>query len=182
MSARKHDYRALEREYVQTPGLSIRALCRRHGIKSYSSVAAYARAPENDWEGKRARVIAKAEDKAVELVSDRLADEQAELVSTVRSEWLTVIRAATYKFAEDLKDPQYKVSVDSLIKLIDKGLVLLGEPSSRTEERHLALTGSLDGVNPDILRRIAAATRPERVVGRGEGLPPRTHPEDTRPN
>lgn len=180
MSARKHDYRALEAEFIRTPGLSIRELCRNHDIKGFSSVAAYAR--ENKWEQKRDQIMGRAEEKAIELVSDQLAEAQVELIETVRSEWLTVIRAATYKFAEDLKDPQYKVSVDSLIKLIDKGLVLLGEPSSRTEERHLALTGTLEGVSADTLRRIAAATRPVEPVRVGEGLPPRAGTEDPRPN
>lgn len=180
MSARKHDYRALEAEYIRTPGLSIRALARNHEIKSYSSVAQYAR--EHDWDAKRDAILGKAETKLVEKISDQIADEQADLVNTVRMEWLTVIRAATYKFAEDLKDPSYRISVESLIKLIQQGSVLLGEPSQRTEERHLALTGSLDGANPDFLRRLVEATRGERPVGRGEGLPPRIGPEDTRPN
>lgn len=180
MSARKHDYRALEREYISTPDLSIRALCRKHGVKSYSSVAAYARA--NNWEGKREETLGKAQNKMVELVSTQIAEQEASLIDTVRGEWLTVIRAATYKFAEDLKDPNYKISVDSLIKLIQQGSVLLGEPSQRIEERHLALTGSLDGVSPDVLRRIATATRPVEPVVKREGLPPRLNPEDPRPN
>ena len=34
---KSHDYRALEREYV-TSDISIRELCRRHGIRSHSPV------------------------------------------------------------------------------------------------------------------------------------------------
>ena len=130
MSARKHDYRALEAEYIRTPGLSIRALSRNHEIKSYSSVAQYAR--EHDWDGKRDALLGKAENKMMELVSDQIAEEQADLVSTIRMEWLTVIRAATYKFAEDLKDPTFKISVDSLIKLIQQGSLAIRASARRS--------------------------------------------------
>lgn len=179
MSTRKHDYTNLEREYV-TSQISIRALCRKHDIKGYSSVAAYARA--NDWDVKRERIMGRKETKMVERVADRLAEAELTLVEEVRSEWLTVIRAATYKFAEDLKDPNYKVRVSDLVLLIDKGLVLLGEPSERTEERHLALTGHLDSLPDAFVRQLADRTRPRIDDGRGEGVPARVVSEETRPN
>ena len=180
MSVRKHDYVALEREYVNHPTLSIRALCKKHDIKGYSSVAAYAR--EHDWDPKRARIQERKEDKMVERVAERMADQELALVDVVREEWLTVIRAATYKFAEDLKDPNYKVRVPDLISLIDKGLVLLGEPSSRTEERHLAITGSLEGLPDSFIRQLADVTRPQLAAGRGEGIDPRMGAEKARQN
>lgn len=179
MTVRKHDYRNLEREYITTD-ISIRALCRKHGIKGYSSVAQFAR--ENGWEEKRARIQGRAQDKLTERVSDQIAEAEASLIETVRSEWITVIRAATYKFAEDLKDPSYRIRVDDLIRLIEKGLVLLGEPSDRTEERHLALTGTLEGLGPDFFRRLAESTRPVKSVGPGSGDPPQLGAEKPRPN
>ena len=179
MSARKHDYKTLEREYVTTD-ISIRALCKKHDIKGYSSVAQYAR--ENDWENKRADIMGRKAEKVAKRVSDQLAEAEVSLVEVVREEWLTVIRAATYKFAEDLKDPTYKVRVPDLIQLIDKGLVLLGEPSSRTEERHLALSGTLEQLPEAFVRRLADSTRDQRLVGSGTGLPTRVGPEETRPN
>jgi hypothetical protein len=179
VSARKHDYTTLEREYTSSD-ISIRALCKKHDIRGYSSVAQYAR--EHGWDEKRERIMGRKVDKMVERVSDRLADAEVSLVEEVRGEWLTVIRAATYKFAEDLKDPSYKLRVGDLVQLIDKGLVLLGEPSSRTEERHLAITGTLEGLPEEFIRRLAEGTRSEHVVGHGAGLPARVGPEETRPN
>jgi hypothetical protein len=179
MTVRKHDYLTLEREYIGSD-ISIRGLCKQHGIKGYSSVAQYAR--EHGWDEKREKIRGRADSKLVERVSDQMAEAEADLVTTVRGEWLTVIRAATYKFAEDLKDPGYKIRVDDLIKLIEKGLVLLGEPSDRTEERHLELTGSLDALGPEFFRRLAERTRPLKHVGGGENLPSRLGAEDSRQN
>lgn len=179
MTTRKHDYTTLEREYISTD-ISIRGLCRKHGIKGYSSVAAFAR--ENGWDEKRERVQNRTSLKVVERMSDRIAEETVSMVEQVRSEWLTVIRAATYKFAEDLKDPNYRIRVPDLIQLIDKGLVLIGEPSSRTEERHLALSGSLGELSPDILRRLVEGTRPEQPVAGRESVPSRAGTQDSRQN
>jgi len=179
MTVRKHDYRNLEHEYITTD-ISIRAICRKHEIKGYSSVAQFSR--EHGWEEKRAEIQGRKQAKVVERVSEQLAASESELIETVRSEWLTVIRAATYKFAEDLKDPQYRIRVDDLIKLIDKGLVLLGEPSERTEERHLALSGTLEGLGPEFFRRLAESTRPRQLEGRGSGLALRVGPEEPRAN
>lgn len=181
MTVRKHDYLTLEREYVSSnPKVSIRGLCAKHDIAGYSSVAKYAR--EHGWDEKWERIHDRAESKLVERVSDQLVDDEMALVSEVRSEWLTVIRAATYKFAEDLKNPDYRIRVDDLIKLIDKGLVLLGEPSERTEERHLALTGSLDGLPQGLLRQLAERTRPVIAVRARENLPSRAGTENPREN
>lgn len=181
MTVRKHDYLTLEREYVSAnPKVSIRGLCAKHGIPGYSSVAKYAR--EHDWDEKWERIHERAESKAVERISDRMADAEANLVDEVRSEWLTVIRAATYKFAEDLKNPDYRIRVDDLIKLIGQGLVLIGEPSSRTEERHLALTGSLDGLPDGVRRALLERTRPDVAFGGRENLPSRAGTEKPRNN
>lgn len=179
MTVRKHDYTLLEREYISSD-ISIRALCKKHDIKGYSSVSQYSR--EHDWEAKRAQIMGRKQDKLVERMSGELAEAEADLMEVVRGEWLTVIRAATYKFAEDLKDPNYKLRVSDLVQLIDKGLVLLGEPSSRTEERHLALTGSLEQLPEEFFRRLAERTRPEHPVGPREGLTIRVGSEETRRN
>lgn len=181
MTVRKHDYTTLEHEYVYDPNkISIRALCRKHDIKSYSSVAAYSR--EHGWDEKREEVQNRKSLKVVERMADRMAEEEISLVDEVRHEWLTVIRAATYKFAEDLKDPSYRIRVPDLIQLIDKGLVLIGEPSSRTEERHLALTGSLGELPADVLRQLVERTRPDQPHAGRESLPSRAGTQDPRPN
>jgi hypothetical protein len=164
MSAHKHDYDALEREFISNPDASIRGLCRAHGIKSYSSVAAYARS--HGWYEKQRKLAARVEERAIEKVAERSSDVIAELLGEVQSEMLTVIRAALYKFAEDLKDPNYRIMPHDLIKLMNQGLLLMGEPTSRTEEKRLELTGTFEGLPPEFLRRLASATRPAIIERR----------------
>lgn len=179
MSTRTHDYEALEREYLRS-AISIRELCRRNDIKSFSAVALYAR--EHGWYEKREKIGQKAEEKTIARVSDALAEEETNEILTIRSEMLTVIRQALYKFAEDLKDPEYRIVPMDLIKLMNQGLLLMGEPTSRTEEKRLELSGTFEGLPPDVLRRLAEATRPRLVAGGSPDLPARVRSEDARAN
>lgn len=180
MTARTHDYDQLKREFLSNPDLSIRELCRRHDIKGYSSVAKYAR--ENDWYRMRDQIKDRREDKVIERVAENLAEAQAEAISELTTDWLTITRAALYKFGEQLRDPNFLVRTDDLTKLMDKGLVLTGQPSERTEARTLALSGTLDELPPEFLRRLAERTRPRQLdAGRSSGTPP-TDPEGPRPN
>lgn len=179
MSTRTHDYDTLEREYLRG-SMSIRELCRKHEIKSFSAVALYAR--EHGWYEKRKKIGERTEEKTIARVSEALAEQETSEILTIRSEMLTVIRAAIYKFAEDLKDPNYRIVPMDLIKLMNQGLLLMGEPTSRTEEKRFELSGTVEGLPPDVLRRLAEATRPRLVAGGGPELPARRNPEDTRAN
>jgi hypothetical protein len=171
MSARTHDYDTLKKEFFADPTLSIRELCRRHGIKGYSSVAQYAR--ENGWYDDKEKIKLRRDDKVIERVSESLANELVAKIDKISEDWLTVTQAALYKFGEQLANPDFRVGVDDLVKLMDKGLVLTGQPSSRTEERHLALTGNIDGLPPEFIRRLAEATRPRLAERAGvDGVAP----------
>jgi len=177
VSARTHDYDTLKKEFLADPTLSIRELCRRHNIKSYSSVAQYAR--ENGWYEQKEQIKLRRDDKVIERVSESLANELVARIDKISEDWLTVTQAAIYKFAEQLTNPNFHVGVDDLVKLMDKGLVLTGNPSSRTEERHLALTGNIDGLPPEFVRRLAEATRPRLAERAGVGGA--TPPGDEKP-
>lgn len=154
--AKANDYEALRREYINS-NMSIRELCRRNGIKAYSTVAEYAKT--HGWYDKRAAVQASTEEKVIQRVSDRLADSEVDELVKYRSLALQVIQGALYKFANDLAKPESTITPSDLIRLVNQGLLLLGQPTSRTEERHLELTGSLDGLPPEFLRRLADVTR-----------------------
>lgn len=170
MGVAKNDYMLLEREYISTD-ISIRELCKKHGIKSYSSVAQYAR--EHGWYEKRSNIRDKALEKTAEKLAERISDENVDITTEFRSESITVIRAAFRKYAEQLLDPQYRIRTDELAKLVQIGLLVVGQPTERIEERKLDLHANIDGLPEDILRRLVEATRPRTVVGRTEADLPR---------
>lgn len=156
------NYDELEKEYV-TGTMSIRGLCRDRGIKSFSQVATVAR--ERGWYQKRETFRNKRSEKTIE----KIAENQAELASEIRYEMLTVVRAALYKFAEDLKRPDYVITASELVKVIQQGLLLIGEPTSRTEEKSLALNASFSDIEPDLLRELFTAARAARSESRATG-------------
>ena len=180
MGTATNDYDKLEREYIANPRMSIRGLCKKHGIKSYSSVAQYAR--EHGWYEKREKITARGTDRTIEKVSERLSEAEADDIEQFRTEALTIVRATLYKFAEDLKDPSYRVSGDVLVKLIQVGLLMTGQPTSRTEERRLDVVTTFDGLPTDVLRQLADATRPRAADARADGNAARAVDEGARAN
>ena len=69
------DYATLEREYV-TSQMSLRGLCRRHGISARSGVPVQA---EDDWQEKRRADQARASDSFIAHHADRAAAREAEI-------------------------------------------------------------------------------------------------------
>ncbi len=174
-----HDYDQLEREYIATD-VSIRGLCKKHGIKGYSAVAAYSRS--HGWAEKREAVRTRAAQRTLEKVADRISDDEADEIAQFRNESLTVIRAALYKFADDLRDPQFRVRADELVKLVQLGLLITGSPTERIEERRLDLRATFSELPTDLLRSLVEATRPGRALGDGTGDPARAGAPGARPN
>lgn len=159
------NYDALQREFI-TGKMSIRELCRRHDIKGYSAVADRAR--RDGWYAERQSFKAKTSEKTIE----RLSDQAADIAETMRSEMVTVVRAALYKFAEDLKRDDYVVSPKDVVALIQQGLLLIGEPTSRTEEKTLAISGELPAESVrELLGAIRLARSQSSPTG-GAVLPP----------
>src|SRR5512141_102482 len=179
MAPPTHDYDQLEREYLSSK-LTIRALCRKHDIKSYSSVAQYAR--EHNWYGRRDEIQSRAQGRTIEKVAERLAEAEADEIEQFRTEALTVIRAAVYKFADNLKDPEFRMRADDLTKMIQLGLLITGQPTSRVEERRLDVVATFDGLPADVLRGLAEATRPRPALGRTAGDDPRARAPHSRQN
>lgn len=179
MAAATHDYDKLKKEFVSSD-ISIRALCAKHNIKGFSTVAKYAK--EHGWYNERASIHGRVRDKMVEKVSEQIADAEASEIMEFRGESLTVIRAAIYKFAEDLRDPKFHIRADELVKLVQLGLLITGSPTERIEERRLDLHASFNDLPADVLRQLVDATRPRVAVGGTEAATPRIGAQDTRPN
>lgn len=174
-----HDYDALKREFISST-ISIRALCAKHNIGGFSTVARYAR--DHGWYDERDRVQGRKREKVVERVSDQLAMVEADEVLQFRGESLTIIRAALYKFANDLENPNFHIRADEIVKLVQLGLLVTGSPTERIEERRLDLHATFDGLPADVLRQLVDATRPGGALGGTTGLSSRVGPSGTRQN
>lgn len=174
-----HDYQKLEREYLNGK-LTIRQLAAKHGIKSYSAVAAYARS--HGWYDRRARIAERAEEKVVERVSEAVAEAETDELMQFRTESLAVARAAIYKYAQQLSDPNFVISTAEMVKAVNMGMLVLGEPTARTEERRLELSGTVGELPAEFLRRLVEVSRPGPTVsGRAvDALP--AGPPGTRSN
>ena len=98
---RVRDYQALEREYISGT-MSLRELCRRHGVTAHSAVMVQAR--QGDWAEKRQAYRARASATYIERHADRAAAREAE----VRDHAIEAIDEAITKFRADLKatDPK----------------------------------------------------------------------------
>ena len=173
-----HDYIKLEREYLNGR-MSIRDLAKKHDM-SYSTLAAYARA--HGWYDRRDRIKERTEEKVVERVSEQIAEEETDELMQFRADALAVARATIYKYAEQMKDPLFRISTAELVKVINTGLLILGEPTARTEARTLELSGTIGELPPEFLRRLVEANRPGQAIsGRtSDALP--ALPAGTRKN
>lgn len=169
MSRTKHDYPALRLEYIQTD-ISIRELCRKHGIANWSSVNAMK--TKAGWDEDRAKFRMKAQSHEIEgLVESRMRD----LVET-HSELLLAIRGAIRRYYADVtreKDPQ-TVTARDLQGLANLFLLLSGQPTARTESKNLDVHdfgGILAGAPAELLRELAELARANgagaKPVGRG---------------
>jgi hypothetical protein len=167
---KRHPYRVMEREFITTD-ISLRELCRRHGISAYSLVTVQAK--KNDWVGKREAYQQKAGDAYIEKHAARHADREAE----VRDKALDAIDEAIDKFQSDLhatktvnqpdgsitEEPAWYMTPKDLALLIDRFQVLFAKPSAITQHQGVAVTSE---VGADALREFIEATR-------GMGGPPR---------
>ncbi len=132
---KRHDFARLEREFITTD-ISLRELCRRHGITAHSLVTVQAK--KHEWAEKRAVHQTRASEVFIEKHAGRLADRQAE----ISDEALEAIAEAIAKFRADLKATEKKLVHGEWIEvpvmrltpkdaaiLIDRLLVLSDHPS-----------------------------------------------------
>jgi hypothetical protein len=159
----KRDYRALEREYITTQ-LSIRELCRQHGISAHSSVVTQAR--KLKWQEKREAYQAKASESFIEKHADRMAERQAR----IRDKILDAIEQAIDKFREDMRatklvrqpdgsiteEPAWRMTPKDFAILIDRLLALFERPSSISQHQGLTVSTEL---SVDALSEFIEATR-----------------------
>lgn len=164
----KHDYAALRLEYIQTD-ISIRALCEKHGITSWSTVNAMKK--KQGWDADRESFRSQQTERQITtLVEQRVKD-----VAEIHGEILLAIRQAIRRYIKDLSrdvDPQ-PVSAKELMGLIDKFLLLTGQATSRSEQQlNVAdFGGVLRDAPPELLRELAELARSNgagaQPVGRG---------------
>jgi len=184
----KYDYITLKNEYVQTPGLSIRALCERHDIKTWSTVNK--RKNDEGWDRLRSEFERQVENKSLEA----LADKRAQKVAEIQLDALNVIHAGILKMAEDMDaEEEYEVNGQvrrrkvmrihprDLAILVDKFQTLIGQPSQVSENRNLTL-GMQAELEPDELRILLAALRPQPTLPGTAGAAARPDPSGSRTN
>lgn len=177
---RVYDYKVIYEEYVQGDA-TLSDLARKFGIKAPSTLTRRARA--EGWDARRQEFRRKVDDKSLEAV----ADKRAKKISDIHLDTLEVIHAGILKLAEDMQarepvmdggsvlrdatgQPIYRPAVRynprDLATLIDKFLLLTGQPNERTEERHLGINIST-ATDKDSLNELLAALRPRAALTGG---------------
>jgi hypothetical protein len=182
MPTSKYDYASLEREFV-IGDMSIRELCRMHGITNHSNV--HAQAKKNDWVGKRIAYQDQQQDRTMAKIADRRAEILAREVD-VRGHAIEAIDEAIQKMREDMKRtriemqngapvevPVITIRPNDLASLIDRLNVLFGRPATINEERSMGVTVASEAT-PEDLRRILDLTAgvAGSDAGRGSGGSP----------
>jgi hypothetical protein len=171
---RVRDYLALEREFI-TGTMSLRELCRRHGVTAHSAVVVQAR--QGKWAEKRRAYRDRASSKYMERHADRAALREAE----VRDHAIEAIDEAITRFRADLhaterklidgawvEVPALRITPRDLALLIDRLQILFGRPAMISEGRGFAATVTSEALPVDLLRKIVEVTR-------GLGAPPIAH-------
>jgi hypothetical protein len=167
----------LEREFVEGDE-SIRALCRRHGIKSWSSVSAFAK--KNVWEDKRVEFRRMLVVKQNEAVSKKMAEGRAEKVAKALDDALMVSNKALFTFLDSLEDrwvtspetgkqfliPAQVIEASDFVKIFDRIMVLNGQPTKREAHMGLSLSGDIENAPVELLRDVISLAR-ERGVQSG---------------
>ena len=167
MNRPQNDYDALRQEYVSSE-ISIRELCRKHGIKSWSTVNK--RKNDERWDDPREQFKTKlAEGEVGSLVAQRL-----KTIADIHEELLIAIRHGVRNYVASVsgQDPAQTVTARDLMGLIDKFLLLSGSTPNRTESRSVdAHSFTFDGLfkdaPPELLRAVA-----ELAGERGAGVKP----------
>ncbi len=159
---KRHQYRDMEREYV-TSSISIRGLCRKHGISAHSLVSVQAR--KGRWQQKREQYQAKESDAYIEKHAVRHADRLA----GIEDQALDAIDQALDKFREDMwatekkridgewvEVPVMRLKPKDVAILLDRLMVLFERPSTISQHQGLSVTSELSA---DALREFIEATR-----------------------
>jgi hypothetical protein len=146
--------------------MSLRGLCRAHGVAAHSAVVVQAR--REGWTEKREAYRSRASSKYIELRADRAALREAE----VRDNAIEAIEQAITKFRADLQAtekklidgewvevPVMRIIPRDIVLLIDRLQVLFGRPGTIIEGRSFAATITSEPLPVDVLEKIIEATR-----------------------
>lgn len=174
---RVYTYGPIRDEYIQGD-ITLSELARKHGIKSPSTLTR--RAAKEGWDRARSEFRRQVENKSLEAV----AEKRAAKIADIHMDSLTVIHAGILKLAEDMNSrepvfeggqvlrdrdggivyrPAVRYSPRDLATLIDKFLLLTGQPNEVTEERHLGFNVSAV-TDEDMLRELLGALRPRAAL------------------
>jgi hypothetical protein len=157
-----HLYRDLEREYI-TSQMSLRELCRKHGINSHSSVVVQAR--QGKWAEKREAYRARESESFITKHADRVAAREAE----VRFHAIEAVDESIYKFRVDMKRTEKRLIGGEWVEvpvmtitpmvvalLIDKFQILFARPSVISQHQGLTVTSEM---SVEALSEFIEATR-----------------------
>lgn len=178
---RKHDYEVLKREYISSD-ISIRALADKHGIRAWSSVNEIKN--KEDWDRDREDYRSRMAGREIEA----LVDARLRTVAEIHGELLLAVRHSIRRYIADVsKDekngtPQ-SVSARDLMGLIDKFLLLTGQPTARSETRSFDthdFGGLLAGAPAELLRELAELARESGAGAKSVGHGPLVVLEGTR--
>ena len=158
---KRHQYRELEREFV-TSQISLRELCRKHGISAHSLVTVQARTGK--WAEKREQYQAKESDAFMSRHAARRADRLAQ----IHDKALDVIDEALDGFREAMRAtekkridgewvevPVLRLKPKDVAILLDRLLVLFAKPVSITQHQGVTVSTEL---SVEALREFIEAT------------------------
>ena len=162
---RVRDYAKLEREYI-TGTMSLRELCRRHGVAAHSAVVVQAR--QGNWAEKRGAYRDRSTSTFIEQHADHIAAHQAQIrdhALDAIDEAITKLRADLWATEKKLIDgewvevPAMRMTPKDLAILIDRFQILFGRPSMISEGRGFAPAITPEPLTVEVLRGIVEATR-----------------------
>lgn len=139
----------MEREVI-TSDISLRAICRKHGITAHSLVVVQAK--KGKWAEKREQYRAKAD----EAYMSRYAARQADRLAEIHDKILDAIDEALDKFREDMRAtekkridgewvevPVLRLKPRDVALLFDRFQVLLEKPSVISQHQGLTVTSEM---------------------------------------
>lgn len=194
--ATKYDYISLRQQYIQTPGLSIRELCRQNDIPTWSTVNK--KANDEGWDAKRQEFERQVESRSME----HLAQKRANKIAEIQIDALEVIHAGILKLAADMDAREPVMDGDKLARnaegeiiwrpvnrytpsqfatLIEKFQTLIGAPSQIGEHRNLGLNLSAE-TDDETLRGLLAAVRSRAAIAGASGPDQEPDPKNARTN
>lgn len=146
--------------------MSLRGLCRAHGVTAHSAVMVRAR--REGWAEKRRAYRARASSKYIELRADRAAAREAE----VRDHAIEAIDEAISRLRADLQATEKKlidgewvevhvlrITPRDLALLIDQLQILFGRPAQISEGRGFAAAVASEPLPLDALQKVVEMTR-----------------------